>query len=251
MCTQDTPGSSWNVSTGTNIRIMTTTVGGSSRYRGLAVQEPFVYAGDELRRIVKFSTSNGTTMQLLTGGHAGKVVVLDWAPDGTLYSGGDGTPMQISSWHPGNGSLIQTFDQTFNYTNFGVAISGASMFAAGAHVDIFQSSRHNGSAIRRLVGHTDPFIIHIIVVGSRLYSAGWLDPRARRWSLANGTILTSYTVPSPWNPVIAAVAVVDGTLLLAQYRVPQVVYQVDEESGALFEAAFGSIGPRGSPCCGG
>jgi WD40 repeat protein len=125
------------------------------------------------------------------GPHAGRVLALDFNPDGTLLAAGGGDPTrsgEIKVWEVGKGMHVRTIGGLHSDTVFGLRFSpdGTKLASAGADKFLKVSRADDGKEIRSFEGHTN----HVLAVdwksdGTQLVTGG-ADNVLKVWDLTSG-----------------------------------------------------------------
>lgn len=224
------------MSDGTVIRSYSTPASPVCMY-GAAAAGPYVHGCDVSGRVFRWAAGNATLLQTLTG-HPGPATILRLAGP-VLYSGGHG--VQVRAWDAGNGSLltVYAFYQTVMW--HGMVLSETSLFVSGNRPAFREQHLANGTRVRAYAGHTGTWVQNLELVGALIYSAGYDDTTARRWSTRNGTLLTTYACDA-W---VFAVTALGGIVVAGQYTGSRNVLQFEADSGLLQQALAGHTGDSG------
>lgn len=116
---------------------------------------PVKRGGDEKKRVVDGSWSERRPL----GPHAGRVLALDFSPDGNLLAAGGGEPSrsgEVRIWDVGKGVLVRTLGSLHSDTVFGLRFSpdGTRLASAGADRFMKVTRVADGKQLKAFEGHT-------------------------------------------------------------------------------------------------
>jgi WD40 repeat protein len=175
------------------------------------------------------------------GPHTGRVLALDFSPDGKLLAAGGGEPSrsgEIRIWNVATGQPVRTLDAIHSDTVFGLRFSpdGTRLASAGADKFMRVTRVADGKELKAFEGHTQ----HVMGVdwksdGKQIVTAG-ADGVLKVWDADSGDQLRTLLGA---GKQVTAVRWVPGKPLIAGGSGDRVVRFWDPESGGVVRTLSG------------